>query len=90
MILLVNGSGSIAGPLLGANAMEQIGPSGFLAYLAAGLALSFIWILIWLIKHRAPPENTNLFVGTAKSTQALIELDPRTETGESSHGREMD
>ncbi|MEE4282782.1 MAG: MFS transporter, partial [Pseudomonadales bacterium] len=90
VILMVNGAGSITGPLLGANAMAQIGPSGFLAYLAAGLTLCFIWILIWLIKHREPPENTNLFVGTAKSTQALIELDPRTETGESLHGRQMD
>ena len=90
VILMVNGSGSIAGPLLGANAMDQIGPAGFLAYLASGLILCFIWILIWLIKHPQAPENKNMFVGTAKSTQALIEMDPRTEAGEPPREREVD
>ncbi|XOV85722.1 MAG: MFS transporter [bacterium] len=85
VVLMVNGTGSIAGPLLGGGLMENFGATGFMAYLAAGLLLALLWILIWLIRHRHQPDNKTVFVGTAKSTQGLIELDPRVEAGEKTH-----
>jgi MFS family permease len=82
VILLVNGAGSVIGPTTGALMMNWQGATGFLLYIACGLFLSLLWMLFWLIKHRDSPDHTSPFVGTAKSTQALMEIDPRIDDGE--------
>ncbi len=82
VILLVNGAGSVIGPTTGALMMNWLGASGFLLYIACGLFVSLLWFVFWLIKHRDTPDHAAAFVGTAKSTQALMEIDPRIDEGE--------
>lgn len=82
VILLVNGAGSVIGPTTGALMMNRFGATGFLLFLACGLFVSLLWFLFWVIKHRDTPDHAATFVGTAKSTQALMEIDPRVKDGE--------
>jgi MFS family permease len=78
VILLVNSVGAIMGPTLGAKAMEMFAANGFLVYAMAGMAVTLAWITGCYFRQRSTPEHDSDFVGTAKSTQALIELDPRS------------
>ncbi len=79
VILLVNSSGAVLGPTLGAVSMEFLGVSGFFAYLALGMLLTFGWVAYCVSVRREPAEKAGSFVLTAKSTQGLFELDPRIE-----------
>ena len=79
VILLVNSSGAVLGPMLGAASMELLGAGGYFTYLALGMLLTFSWIAYCVRLRREAPEKAGNFVLTAKSTQGLFELDPRIE-----------
>ena len=82
VILLVNSSGSVLGPMLGALSMELLGPGGYFTHLALGMLLTLVWIAYCVRLRREAPEKASDFVLTAKSTQGLFELDPRIEEEE--------
>ncbi len=79
VILLVNSSGAVLGPMLGAASMEMLGAGGYFTYLAFGMLLTFFWIGYCVRLRRDSPERADRFVLTAKSTQGLFEIDPRSE-----------
>ena len=77
VILMVNSIGAIMGPTIGAKAMEMFSANGFLSFAITSMVVTLIWIVACYLRQRDTPEHATDFLGTAKSTQALIELDPR-------------
>ncbi len=79
-LLLVNGVGSIIGPLLVPGFMHTIGPLGLFVYFAlvSGiLGLFFLWS--HTRKSRTPVEEQQEFVAVPRMTPVATELDPRAE-----------
>ena len=79
VILLVNSGGAVLGPTLGATSMDLFGAGGYFAFLAFGILLTAGWITYCIRSRREAPARAGEFVVTAKSTQGLFELDPRTD-----------
>ncbi|KPJ67251.1 MAG: MFS transporter [Coxiella sp. DG_40] len=79
-LLLVNGVGSIIGPLFAPGFMHMIGPLGLFVYFAliSGiLGLFFLWS--HTRKSRAPVVEQQEFVAVPRMTPVATELDPRAE-----------
>lgn len=78
-MLLVNGIGAVAGPVIGGVAISAFGPRGFMYFLAGSLALLVALGLHSLLRERSPKvAEQSHCVGVAPvSTAALVELDPR-------------
>jgi MFS family permease len=76
VILLVNAAGAVVGPLLAAYAMAVFGAPGFFWFMAGGFVLTTAWIGSFIMRREAPL-TTRRFVNTAKSSPALMALDPR-------------
>jgi MFS family permease len=79
-LLLVNGVGSIVGPLLAPGFMRTIGPLGIFIYFAliSGiLGLFFLWSHTRI--SRTPVQEQQEFVNVPRMTPVATELDPRAE-----------
>jgi MFS family permease len=83
-LLLVNGIGSIAGPVIGGAAISGIGPSGLLLFLAAAIAALPLVAVHSFRREKAPEvKEQSHCVGVAPvSTPVITELDPRRRPGE--------
>lgn len=78
-LLLVNGIGSVAGPVIGGAAISAIGPPGLLLFLAVAIA-ALPLAALHAFRRETPPAvaEQSHCVGVAPvSTPALVELDPR-------------
>jgi hypothetical protein len=62
--------------LLAAYAMAVFGAPGFFWFMAGGFVLTTAWIGSFIMRREAPL-TTRRFVNTAKSSPALMALDPR-------------
>lgn len=78
-MLLVNGIGAVAGPVVGGLAISLLGPSGLMLFLAAALGVLVALGLHSLAIERAPPvAEQSHCVGVAPgSTTIVAELEPR-------------
>ena len=82
-LLIVYGGGSIIGPLMGAVAMESIGPHGLFAMIAiCFVAVGAFAAYRTLQREQAPEEERTDFLATPMARAAspqLFELDPRSD-----------
>ena len=85
VILLMNAAGAVIGPTLGSFAMTFPESGGFFAFASLGMLLTGMWLTYCIRRHVQIPESLVPFVYTAKSSQALFELDPRSADGEPAH-----
>ncbi len=77
-ILMVNAVGSVIGPLLAALVMGFFGSAGYY-YFLAGVQVALIAVISVTIARRPPVEEHTDFVAVAKTTQAQMDLDPRSD-----------
>lgn len=77
ILLLIYGSGAMAGPLLASGLMSWHGPGG-LFLMAAGVGLGNGSYALWRIHRRAPARDTVTFIPVPRTTQVASGLDPRT------------
>jgi len=80
-LLLVYAAGAIAGPFLAALLMALTSPGLLFAFTAGCHGLLFAFAL-YRMRRRAPvpPEAREEFVAVPRTSPALFELDPRTQT----------
>jgi MFS family permease len=79
-LLVVNAVGSIIGPLVAAQGMQNFGAQSFFLFIAVVLVLG-AGSTLFFIRSRAPDlEDFNEFnLATTASAQGAIQMDPRTE-----------
>jgi MFS family permease len=82
-LLLANGIGAVAGPVIGGAAISLLGPAALFLFLAAALGLLLLLALHSFARERAPKvREQSHCVGVAPvSTPVIMELDPRQERG---------
>jgi len=78
-LLLANGIGAVAGPVIGGTAISVLGPSGLFVFLAASLGALLLLALHSFAREQAPKvREQGHCVGVAPvSTAVIMELDPR-------------
>lgn len=78
-LLMVNGAGSVSGPLISGVAMGLFGAAGFPLFVLAALVV-MILLIIWriLIDDPVPDAERGDYVFTHRTSAAGLELDPRT------------
>ena len=78
-LLLANGIGAVAGPVIGGTAISVLGPSGLFVFLAASLGVLLLLALHSFAREKAPKvREQGHCVGVAPvSTPVIMELDPR-------------
>jgi MFS family permease len=78
-MLLVNGIGAVAGPVVGGFAISLMGPSGLMLFLAAALGVLVALGLHSLAVERAPPvaEQSHCVAVAPGSTAIITALDPK-------------
>ena len=77
-ILFINSIGAISGPFVISTVIQRFGPVGFYSAVAMLFGLTALWACLGLAR-RAAPESETGFIGVAKSSPAIFELDPRVE-----------
>jgi len=82
-LLMVNGAGSVVGPMISGAAMGWIGAAGFPLFVLAALA-AIIILIVWriLIDEPVPDDERGDYVFTHRTSAAGAELDPRAEEEE--------
>src|SRR5690606_27137235 len=77
-MLMANGLGQTVGPLVGAQFVSLLGPTGFLVFFLAVLG-GLAGFAAWRVKRRAPvaPDQHEKFVAVRTATPAGTTLDPR-------------
>ena len=79
--LLVYGAGAVVGPLASGLAMEQWGPLGLLLYMTAVLLAFSLFALLRIgLERPVAPQDRVAFVSLVRTSQAALEMDPRTDT----------
>jgi MFS family permease len=82
-LLLLYGAGTMAGPLLGAKAMEAAGPEGLFLITSAAQALICVYALVRTFKRAAIADNIKGLFRSMLSERVLTtetaQLDPRTD-----------
>jgi MFS family permease len=80
-LLLANGIGGVAGPVIGGAAISLFGPASLFLFLAAALGLLLLLALHSFAREKAPGvREQSHCVGVAPvSTPVIMELDPRQE-----------
>lgn len=82
-ILLVFGIGAFAGPMLAGLAMRAAGPVGLLYYAAFVLGAFAVYAAVAVRHTRPVPEDERTpFMPMNRTSQAVIDLDPRVEAAE--------
>ncbi|MGH8683644.1 MAG: MFS transporter [Burkholderiales bacterium] len=78
-LLLANGVGAVAGPVIGGISISVLGPAGLFLFLAAALGVLLLLALHSFAREKAPKvEEQTHCVGVAPvSTEAILSLDPR-------------
>ncbi|WP_372591549.1 MFS transporter [Guyparkeria sp.] len=78
-LLLVNGAGSVAGPIISGVAMGLFGAPGFPLFVLAAL-MTLIGLVFWriLIDAPVPDDERGGYVFTQRTSAAGVELDPRS------------
>ncbi len=86
-LLLSYGIGSTAGPILGALAMDSMGPYGFFAYIAACMAVFAAFVLYrMLARAPLPADLQEHVVSLPRMSPVASELDPRAAHDEPAAG----
>ncbi len=80
-LLMLWGFGSMLGPLIGAGAMQALGPGGLFYFLAVSAALLALFTLYRMRAREAPTDQTP-FVAVPRTTPEASQMDPRAETDE--------
>jgi MFS family permease len=78
-LLLANGVGAVAGPIVGGLAIDALGPRGLFLALAGGLGALLALAVHSFLRERAPrvAEQSHCVGIAPVSTTAILELDPR-------------
>jgi MFS family permease len=80
-LLLLNGIGAVIGPAAAGFLMQQLGPGSLLVYFALVLSAAGGYALYrYKLVVRRPVGEPHGYVPMAASSQALLQMDPRTET----------
>ncbi|MFN2382320.1 MAG: MFS transporter [Guyparkeria sp.] len=82
-LLMVNGAGSVVGPLISGLAMGWFGAAGFPLFVLAALG-AMILLVFWriLIDDPVPDDERGDYVFTHRTSAAGLELDPRASEDE--------
>jgi MFS family permease len=75
-VLLVNGMGAAAGPLLAGLLMNRLGPSWLFGWCAACMAATAAYVGYRLLTFRREQEETGEFVPMLRTTPAALEMHP--------------
>ncbi len=78
-ILLMNASGSIAGPIIAAALMGAFAPEAFFAFCGVTLSLGAAGLAVFILRRDAVDHAEPFTYATTASAQGAIELDPRSE-----------
>lgn len=79
-LLLLHGIGAVIGPAAAGFLMQQLGPGSLLVYFALVLAMLAGYALYrYKLVARPTPGEAHGYVPMAGSSQALLQMDPRTE-----------
>jgi len=79
-LLMINASGSVIGPLVTSQLMENFGIGQFFLSHALVLAVTSLLVLIFIVSRRREAEFFTAFSpATTAAGQSIIELDPRSE-----------
>lgn len=79
-LLLMYGGGALLGPILAGETMRQTGPAGLFYYIAAILLLFMLFAFLRMLKTEpAPQEERSVFVAMTRTSQVVLEMDPRVE-----------
>ena len=85
-VLLIYGFGALFGPILAGATMTVLGPSGFFYYLITVLSGFVLFAsLRFLAREPVPQAERSSYVPMTRTSQAVLELDPRLE-----HARDKD
>ena len=78
-MLLANGIGAVAGPVIGGVAISAFGPAGLMYFFAGALAILVAQALHSFVREKAPEvADQSHCVGIAPvSTNVIMDLDPR-------------
>jgi MFS family permease len=78
--LLIYGGGAVVGPFAAGLTMHQWGTAGLFLYMAAVLFSFALFALLRVYTSRpVPEEDRSAFVSITRTSQAAVEMDPRTE-----------
>lgn len=82
-LLLINGAGSVIGPVIGGVAMDRFGPLGLFGFTACVHATMTVFTLYRMRRRAAPPQEQKAdFVPMPSTAPVRADLDPRAdETG---------
>jgi MFS family permease len=81
--LLTYGGGAVLGPLAAGLSMHEWGPAGLFIYMATVLLGFALFALVGIYRSRPVPEpERTAFVSLTRTSQAAVEMDPRTEAPE--------
>lgn len=85
-LLMVNGAGSVVGPMVSGAAMGWFGAAGFPLFVLAAL-VAMIALIFWriLIDEPVPDAERGDYVFTHRTSAAGLELDPRAGEEEATH-----
>jgi MFS family permease len=78
-LLMTFSVGAVFGPLIASLLMAEIGNRALFVHTAIAQALLVIVMLVSLKSRPKPPEHAEPYVVVPRTTQAVFELDPRTE-----------
>lgn len=82
-LLVVNAVGSIIGPLVAAQGMQNFGPQSFFLFIAVVLVLGAVGTLFFIWSRVPDLEHFDEFnLATTASAQGAIQMDPRAEDEE--------
>gem|GEM_PF-1258815 len=82
-LLVVNSVGSIIGPLVAAQGMQNFGPQSFFLFIAVVLVLGAVGTLFFIWSRVPDLEHFDEFnLATTASAQGAIQMDPRAEDEE--------
>jgi len=79
VVLLVNSTGAVIGPLAGAAMMDALGPAGFFGFTALGFLTTLAWVVFCIFRRSDAPTHVEAFVPAVNTTTATLELDPRAQ-----------
>lgn len=90
-ILLVYGAGALAGPILAGIVMNLLGSTWLFYYIAIVLIGLFAYANFRLhVTEAVPEEDRTTFVPITRTSQAVLEMDPRLEEEHEGHPEALD
>jgi len=88
-LLIAYGIGAVAGPTIGAAAMEIAGTAGLFGYIAAGFGLLAVFALVRMrLRPPVPKAERVPYLSVPRTSPVVGELDPRAEPAAADDGQQ--